>query len=63
MPGQILEVRVKVGDQVERGELLCVLEAMKMNNQIRATRNGVIAEILTQPGTQVGYGDPLIRFE
>jgi biotin carboxyl carrier protein len=63
MPGQILEIRVAAGDQVERGEILCVLEAMKMNNQIRATRIGVVAEVLTSAGSQVNYGDPLIRFE
>jgi len=48
---------------VERGELICVLEAMKMNNQIRAPQPGTIAEIQTEVGAQVNYGDPLIRFE
>ena len=38
MPGLIVQVSVTAGDQVERGDLLCVLEAMKMNNQIRAPR-------------------------
>ena len=63
MPGQILQVSVAAGDAVERGDLLCVLEAMKMNNQIRATRKGVVAEILAGIGLQVNYGDPLVRFE
>jgi biotin carboxyl carrier protein len=40
-----------------------VLEAMKMNNQIRAPQDGVIAEIQAAVGTQVNYGDPLMRFE
>lgn len=63
MPGQIIRIPVALGDQVERGELICVLEAMKMNNQIRAPQAGTIAEIQTEVGAQVNYGDPLIRFE
>ena len=63
MPGQILQISVAAGDPVERGDLLCVLEAMKMNNQIRATRKGVVAEVLVEIGVQVNYGDPLVRFE
>ncbi len=63
MPGQIIKIAVAPGDQVERGELVCVLEAMKMNNQIRAPQPGTIAEVQTEVGAQVNYGDPLIRFE
>lgn len=63
MPGQIIQVNVSAGEQVERGAVLCVLEAMKMNNQIRAPREGVVAAVHTQEGTQVNYGDPLIALD
>lgn len=62
MPGTIVEVRVKPGDTVARGDEVCVLEAMKMRNSIRASRGGQIAEVLVTPGTKVAYGDPLVRF-
>ena len=63
MPGQIRTVPVSPGSQVARGELLCVLEAMKMNNQIRAPRDGIIAQVHVDPGAQVNYGDPLMSYE
>jgi biotin carboxyl carrier protein len=63
MPGQIRAVPVSPGTEVARGELLCVLEAMKMNNRIRAPLDGVIAEVHVSPGAQVNYGDPLMRYE
>jgi biotin carboxyl carrier protein len=62
MPGTILDIRVKVGDSVERGDELCVLEAMKMRNSIKSTRAGQIAEVLVANGAKVAYGDPLVRF-
>ncbi|MDW8319246.1 MAG: biotin/lipoyl-containing protein [Anaerolineae bacterium] len=62
MPGTIVEVRVKPGDVVARGDELCVLEAMKMRNSIRASRAGQVAEVLVSPGAKVAYGDPLVRF-
>lgn len=63
MPGLIIKILVKPGDQVERGQILCVLEAMKMNNQIRAPQDGVVAEVQAEVGVQVNYGDPLATFE
>lgn len=63
MPGVILEVNVKVGDVVERGHIVAVLEAMKMNNAIKAPRAGTIAEVFVSPGQAVGHGEPLIRFQ
>lgn len=61
MPGTILEIAVRVGDVVKRGQELCVLEAMKMRNSIRAPRSGRIAQIIAAPGSKVAYGDPLVR--
>ena len=63
MPGQIKQVSVTPGTRVARGDLFCLLEAMKMNNQIRAPHDGVIAEVHARVGAQVNYGDPLLRYE
>jgi biotin carboxyl carrier protein len=62
MPGCIVSVAVKPGDQVEVGQDVCVLEAMKMNNRIRATRAGRIAEVHVQPDQQVQHGDVLVTY-
>jgi biotin carboxyl carrier protein len=63
MPGVILAVDVTAGAHVKRGDVLAVLEAMKMNNAIRSPRDGVVAEVFIQPGQAVVHGDALIRFE
>ena len=62
MPGIILEVRVKPGDSVNRGDELCVLEAMKMRNSIQAPRAGEIGDVFVAAGAKVAYGDPLVAF-
>jgi len=48
---------------VEAGQDLCVLDAMKMNNRIRAPRAGVVAEVHVSAGQQVQYGDRLMTFQ
>ena len=62
MPGVILELHVKVGDSVARGQQIAVLDAMKMHNFIGAPRAGVIAEVCVAAGQAVGHGDPIVRF-
>ena len=62
MPGVILEVHVKAGDVVERGQQIAVLEAMKMHNFIGAPRAGTIAEVCVTPGQAVGHGDAIVRY-
>jgi|JI8StandDraft_1071087.scaffolds.fasta_scaffold77449_3 biotin carboxyl carrier protein len=62
MPGVILELHVKVGDTVTRGQQIAVLDAMKMHNFIGAPRAGVIAEVCVAPGQAVGHGEPIVRF-
>src|SRR5467141_2538071 len=57
MQGTILKVLVAVGDPVEVGQAVCVLEAMKMENQITAEKSGTIAEIKVSVGDTVGAGD------
>ncbi len=60
MPGNILKVNVSVGQQVKSGEVLCVLEAMKMENDIPAPCDGTIASVNVQKGASVNSGDVLI---
>jgi glutaconyl-CoA decarboxylase len=63
LPGKILSVMVKVGDRVQRGDELCVIEAMKMGNSIRAQRVGTVREILVSPGQSVAFGAPLLLLD
>jgi biotin carboxyl carrier protein len=62
MPGVIIELHVKAGDRVERGQPVAVLDAMKMHNLIGAPRAGVIAEVCVAAGQAVGHGDTIVRF-
>lgn len=59
MTGRILSVKVKKGDQVEAGQVLCVLEAMKMENEIAAPKAGTVQEVYASEGSSVGEGEPL----
>ncbi len=52
---------VKVGDVVQPGQVLCIVEAMKVMNEIRAETAGVVEEILVEEGDPVEYGQPLFR--
>lgn len=60
MPGTILDVKVKAGDMVKAGQAVCVLEAMKMENEVPATKDGKILAVLTQKGASVEVGAPLV---
>jgi glutaconyl-CoA/methylmalonyl-CoA decarboxylase subunit gamma len=62
MPGVILDVSVKPGDSVRRGQEVAVLEAMKMQNSVKSPRDGTIAEVCVAPGQAVGHGDAIVRF-
>jgi len=63
MPGVVIEVAVKAGDTVVRGQQVVTLEAMKMQNSIKSPRAGRIADVCVTAGQAVGHGDALIRFE
>ena len=63
IPGVIVEIAANVGDSVTYGQELCVLEAMKMKNSIRANRDGSIKEILISIGDHVRQSQVLMEFE
>ncbi|MGI9034343.1 MAG: biotin carboxylase N-terminal domain-containing protein [Acidimicrobiales bacterium] len=60
MQGTIVEVLVEVGDAVQVGQAVCVLEAMKMENLVNADRAGTVAEVRVAPGDTVGAGDVVV---
>jgi glutaconyl-CoA/methylmalonyl-CoA decarboxylase subunit gamma len=62
IPGVIISIDVKPGDTVEHGTTLCVLEAMKMKNAIRATRAGKIGAVQINVGETVRHNQVLIEF-
>ena len=62
MPGVILEVNVKPGDTVTRGQQVAILDAMKMHNVIGAPRAGTIAEVFVSVGQNVNHGDAIVSF-
>jgi pyruvate carboxylase len=63
MPGVISSVAIKQGQKVTAGDVLCSIEAMKMETAIHAEADGVIAEVLVKPGDQIDAKDLLVRFE
>ncbi len=60
MPGTVLRVEVTQGQAVKSGQLLVVLEAMKMENEILAPKDGTVAQIVAPKGSTVDTGSPLI---
>jgi propionyl-CoA carboxylase alpha chain len=62
MPGLLADVAVKAGQEVQAGETLVVIEAMKMQNVIKADNDCVVAELLAQPGEGVSVDQPILRF-
>jgi biotin carboxyl carrier protein len=61
MPGNVLGVRVKEGDAVEAGQVLVVLEAMKMENNVPSPAAGTVARVLIAPGQQVQRAQTLVE--
>ena len=60
MPGNLIKVNVKVGDAVKKGDVLCVLEAMKMENDIMAPADGVVASVEAAQGASVATDAVLV---
>lgn len=63
IPGVIVSVKAKAGDEVKVGQELCILEAMKMNNIIRASRTGKLAAVFVSTGQSVKHHEALMEFE
>lgn len=63
MPGTILDISVNEGDIVKKGQVLCILEAMKMENEIMSPKDGKIVTINTSKGVSVESGDLLFSIE
>ena len=60
MPGKILSVAVTAGQAVKKGDLLCILEAMKMQNEIYAPHDATVAEVRVAANQTVATGDALV---
>ena len=60
MPGTIVKVNVTAGQAVKAGDVLCVLEAMKMENDITAPKAGTVTQVVAAKGASVNSGDPLV---
>ncbi len=63
MPGTIMSINKKPGDKIQKGDVIMILEAMKMENEIIAPEDGVITSIDTSEGASVNTGDILATFE
>jgi biotin carboxyl carrier protein len=63
MPGKVVRVLVEAGDLVEVGQGVAVVEAMKMQNEMKALRTGVVVEVRVKDGDTVGAGDALVVLE
>lgn len=62
MGGRVIEIKVKAGDKVKKGQILLVYEAMKMENDVESTKDGVIKQVLVKPDEVVGTDAPLIEY-
>ena len=60
MPGTILEIKVSVGQSVKKGDVICVLEAMKMENDIPAPCDGVVVSVNVTKGATVAANDVIV---
>ena len=63
MPGLIVKVDVAVGDEVQEGQTLCTVEAMKMENILRAERRGVVSKVNASAGDSLAVDDVIMEFE
>lgn len=63
MPGNILDIKVSVGQSVKKGDVLVILEAMKMENEIMASQDAKVAQVVVQKGATVNSGDVMLVLE
>jgi propionyl-CoA carboxylase alpha chain len=62
MPGLVVSIEVALGQEVKEGEIVCIIEAMKMQNIIRAERDGVVKEVGAKAGDSVAADEILVEF-
>ena len=62
LPGTVIEVFIKPGDEVEAGQVILIIEAMKMKNSIRSVRDGSVAAVLVSAGQTVSHKQALMEF-
>ena len=63
LPGTVIEVFIKPGDKVEAGQVVLIIEAMKMKNSIRSVRDGIVATVQVSAGQTVSHKQALLEFE
>ncbi|MBN1633694.1 MAG: acetyl-CoA carboxylase biotin carboxyl carrier protein subunit [Ignavibacteria bacterium] len=63
MPGSIVKVNVKEGDRIKKGQVLLVLEAMKMENELKATKDCIVTKVLAEEKKPVDKGQILLKLE
>lgn len=62
LPGKIIDVFIKVNDAVEKGQVILIIEAMKMKNSIRSTRSGKVKEVHVRTGDNVTHKQLMVEF-
>jgi propionyl-CoA carboxylase alpha chain len=63
MPGLIVKIDVEIGQEVQEGQPLCTVEAMKMENILRAERQGIVSKINAGPGDSLAVDEVIMEFE
>lgn len=58
--GKVLQVKVKVGDRISKGQTIAIIEAMKLENEVPATADGIVREIKVSTGSEVTSGDIIV---
>jgi len=60
LPGTVTEIKIKIGQKIEKGNIVAVIESMKMENEIVATESGVVTAVHAVKGAQVQSGEPIV---
>jgi biotin carboxyl carrier protein len=63
LPGKVIDILVQVGEKVKTGQVIVVIDAMKMKNSIRAGYGGIVSEVLVSGGQSVAHQQALVKFE
>ena len=63
IPGKVVSLHVSVGDEVKEGDVLMILEAMKMQNEIKSPKSGSVTAVYVEEGGSIGAGEPMVVIE